>query len=191
MIRRPPRSTLFPYTTLFRSQKSSKKVVLNLNNGNLKHELRKVKIYLWDYKSNETENIIINLNSKKRISNGIIDFYEEDLENKIVVCSLFDKNDEMISRTVLACEEWKYIKLPVAELKAEVVITGAESYIEVSSTSLTLFIYLTHPDYIFLINGFNLLPGERIKINLIKTGKSEFRKTDMKMYCLNDYLESR
>ncbi len=172
-------------------QKSSKKVVLNLNNGNLKHELRKVKIYLWDYKSNETENIIINLNSKKRISNGIIDFYEEDLENKIVVCSLFDKNDEMISRTVLACEEWKYIKLPVAELKAEVVITGAESYIEVSSTSLTLFIYLTHPDYIFLINGFNLLPGERIKINLIKTGKSEFRKTDMKMYCLNDYLESR
>src|SRR3712207_8334601 len=29
MIRRPPRSTLFPYTTLFRSSKNKKKVVIS------------------------------------------------------------------------------------------------------------------------------------------------------------------
>src|SRR5688572_31270175 len=29
MIRRPPRSTLFPYTTLFRSNDSARKVIIN------------------------------------------------------------------------------------------------------------------------------------------------------------------
>src|SRR2546429_5712535 len=32
MIRRPPRSTLFPYTTLFRSHAASRKIVLNMEN---------------------------------------------------------------------------------------------------------------------------------------------------------------
>src|SRR5256885_6655848 len=34
MIRRPPRSTLFPYTTLFRSQQFSRRVGSSLSQGN-------------------------------------------------------------------------------------------------------------------------------------------------------------
>src|SRR3712207_8745516 len=35
MIRRPPRSTLFPYTTLFRSEKFYKLVILAINHSTL------------------------------------------------------------------------------------------------------------------------------------------------------------
>ena len=174
-------------------KKYSNKVVLNLSGSKLKQESREVKIYIWDYQNNKSENILIKLNSLKKNSNRIIDFYKKDLENKIVVCSLFNKNSEIISRAMYTSEEWKYVKLPDSELKTEIVITDTENYVELSSETLTLFLYLIHPDYIFSKNGFSLLPGEKekIKINLIKIGRIKFNKTDLKIYCLNDYLGSK
>src|SRR2546429_4689265 len=38
MIRRPPRSTLFPYTTLFRSQAADERVAVLLRHGDVAHE---------------------------------------------------------------------------------------------------------------------------------------------------------
>src|SRR3712207_9529882 len=43
MIRRPPRSTLFPYTTLFRSQTGLKVTVKSLEAGQWRTILRQVK----------------------------------------------------------------------------------------------------------------------------------------------------
>src|SRR3712207_6865513 len=37
MIRRPPRSTLFPYTTLFRSRDPKESIVYELDQANKKH----------------------------------------------------------------------------------------------------------------------------------------------------------
>src|SRR5437868_3271180 len=39
MIRRPPRSTLFPYTTLFRSDKRVKAVLINIFGGIMKCDI--------------------------------------------------------------------------------------------------------------------------------------------------------
>src|SRR3712207_8002337 len=39
MIRRPPRSTLFPYTTLFRSTSPARRAVLHTNHGDITVDL--------------------------------------------------------------------------------------------------------------------------------------------------------
>src|SRR2546422_7240655 len=46
MIRRPPRSTLFPYTTLFRSSRWSRDPELELFSNNLRHSLEELAIAL-------------------------------------------------------------------------------------------------------------------------------------------------
>src|SRR5258708_29515726 len=54
MIRRPPRSTLFPYTTLFRSKKSIKKLnKLERNPLNKSHKLKKYLFFNQDSRSEE------------------------------------------------------------------------------------------------------------------------------------------
>src|SRR5256885_11090382 len=45
MIRRPPRSTLFPYTTLFRSHTSPGRLFLHSLGRLLHHQLRRVRPY--------------------------------------------------------------------------------------------------------------------------------------------------
>src|SRR3712207_7901033 len=64
MIRRPPRSTLFPYTTLFRSRLCRREVVVSQAATRLKHNLReKRKQRLWSQKAlpSNTESALCSL----------------------------------------------------------------------------------------------------------------------------------
>src|SRR3712207_8123812 len=66
MIRRPPRSTLFPYTTLFRSFTSSvksKKVTLDAKKST--DTDGKVKTYLWSFGDGATS-------TKKKVSHSYV-----------------------------------------------------------------------------------------------------------------------
>src|SRR3712207_9594521 len=48
MIRRPPRSTLFPYTTLFRSEKLHQHTFWQGRGGSITHTISGIDIALWD-----------------------------------------------------------------------------------------------------------------------------------------------
>src|SRR5256885_13202819 len=48
MIRRPPRSTLFPYTTLFRSAGTNRDLVAETRNGRFRDDLL-ARVNLWTF----------------------------------------------------------------------------------------------------------------------------------------------
>src|SRR5258708_31879795 len=68
MIRRPPRSTLFPYTTLFRSDFPARRIAVELNNATLEQALEIVSLESKAFWKPVTENIIFVIRSEEHTS---------------------------------------------------------------------------------------------------------------------------
>src|SRR2546430_5004425 len=76
MIRRPPRSTLFPYTTLFRSTQRSKWVAIDADYAGAMEDLLKLQYFLQQDRSEEhtselqsQSNLVCRLLLEKKNSN--------------------------------------------------------------------------------------------------------------------------
>ncbi len=167
--------------------KNADGIVLKLIGNKLNDEPKTIKIYLWDYKRNKSAGKIINLNDIKDLNDEIISFDNNELKNKIVVCSLYGSKEELLFRTAYAVEEWKYIPLPISKLKFNVLTRDNKQFIELSSSAPEFFIQLTHPKFTFAENGIILLPGEKRMVKIEKAKSSKFNQNLLKCYRLNNY----
>lgn len=163
--------------------KSTDKIALKLMSNKLGREPRTIKIYLWDYKRNKGSNI--NCDNISYTNYNIISFDNNKMENKIIVCSLYDNNKVLLYRTAYVNDEWKYISLTPSKLKVKVINQNNQQFIELSSAVPEFFIQLTHPKLTFNDNGVILLPNEK-RLVKIEGGKKVNAK-NVKYYCLNNY----
>src|SRR3712207_8969510 len=72
MIRRPPRSTLFPYTTLFRSVRSPWQVICE----------RRKRVYIYTSAINHRGQVFIPLRNGDVFRNYKVDFHTSGLDRK-------------------------------------------------------------------------------------------------------------
>src|SRR5256885_6240737 len=78
MIRRPPRSTLFPYTTLFRSQEnaySSSIVAIDVTTGKPRWSFQTVKKDVWDYDIGRQPSLVEDRKSTRLNSSHLVISY--------------------------------------------------------------------------------------------------------------------
>src|SRR5690606_40937761 len=92
LLRRPPRSTLFPYTTLFRSQYSDKHKDGNQNNG---AEASKSHFSTFDFAAH-----FIAIARRKR---EFIHLFNDCVDNFIVIIRSEEHTSELQSRENLVC----------------------------------------------------------------------------------------
>lgn len=163
--------------------------LLNQNNCKIKGRLR---LTVVDTASGE---IIKDSSSKVNINNKVLveidSVFRKNLpqdENWILTAVLFNESNETICRNYYLTKPWKHIRLKKSKLKLNASTTGIFTELILKSNCTVFFIDLYHPHLTFSDRGFFILPGERIKLEIIGKQIKPLNVKDIKVYSLNNYL---
>lgn len=106
-------------------------------------------------------------------------------EKHVVIVSLLNSDGTIAQQNYFVEDEWKHLRLPKAKVKYK--FAGKDSIV-IKTDKPAFFVSLESPGIIFSHNGFILLPGEEIKVNIVKNSIHIKNPKSIKVSCLNEHL---
>jgi beta-mannosidase len=115
---------------------------------------------------------------------------KESSTNLVIhVATIYDEDKNLIHRTYMTQQPWKYIKLPPAKIKMSIRKRDKEHYVSLKAGNPAFFVDLSADACEFSQRGMILLPGEQFEISLQSSNKGAPGKKDITIHTLNDFLQ--
>jgi len=176
-----------PQIILFERKENNIYVIIqnnSLNGFTGKIKIQNISLPEGKVRSLTSKKVIVEGHEKRAVF-SVHDFNLKTDGENILIVSLFNNEGMLTHQNYFVEEEWKHLRLPKAKVKYHFTNDDA---IVLKTNKPAFFVALDCPGIIFSRNGFILLPGEEIKVNLKHTSIKKKKTKVIKMFYLNEYL---
>ncbi len=112
-----------------------------------------------------------------------------DSKKWIAIVTLYDESEQIINRNHFIEDRWKFVKLPMPEIKIKIVKEDGNLYVSLSTDKPAFFVDLYSPNINFSDRGFILLPSEDKKLMIIGERVDTLKLEDITIFSLNNMLQ--